>query len=236
MFATNFIRLPVTLLLLFTALQVYYYCSKKKIASSSVPVCAEDELYADGGAGTGYCFVNDTTHDLIHRQHFLLLLSKFFMQLSGGHKYLPPRQDPNSPDLYIPLMGLWTYCLLVGVILFLNQSFRPEIVYSTVSMALAAWVTHTFGLKVVLWVLGIPSAAPLLELAAYGGYPFVVACFTMLAHLCLGRRGYHVVWVYGSLAQAVFLVRTMKRVVFQEAVHYSKWLANMPVVRCVDSL
>ena len=121
-------------------------------------------------------------------------------------------------------MGLWTYCLLIGLILFLNESFRPDIVYSTVSTALGAWVTHTFGLKLVLWVLGIPSAAPLLELAAYAGYPFVIACLTMIAHLCLGRTGYHVVWAYGSLAQAVFLVRTMKRVVFQEAVHYSECL------------
>lgn len=35
--------------------------------------------------------------------------------------------------------------------------------------------------------------------------------------------GYHVVWAYGSLCSAIFLVRTMKRVIFQEARNYSEW-------------
>ncbi len=41
--------------------------------------------------------------------------------------------------------------------------------------------------------------------------------------------GYHVVWAYGSLCMAIFLVRTMKRVIFQEARHYSECLpASLP--------
>ena len=108
------------------------------------------------------------------------------MQLSGGHKYLPPRQDINAPDLYIPVMALWTYCILVGVALFGGQAFRPELVYNTVSSAVGAWAVHTFVLKLVLWVLGLSSSAPLLELAAYAGYPFVAACAVLLARLALG--------------------------------------------------
>ena len=34
------------------------------------------------------------------------------VQITGGHKYLPPRQDVNAPDLYIPFMAVCTFCLL----------------------------------------------------------------------------------------------------------------------------
>ena len=37
-----------------------------------------------------------------------------------------------------------------------------------------------------------------------------------------GGTTYHAVWAYGSLCAAVFLVRTMKRVIFQEARTYSE--------------
>ena len=77
-------------------------------------------------------------------------------------------------------------------------------------------------LKVLLWMLGIGSTAALLELAAYAGYPFVAACIVLLAHIGLGRIGYHAVWAYGSLCMAVFLTRTMKRVIFLESTHYSE--------------
>ncbi|KAH7624272.1 putative Protein YIF1B [Nannochloris sp. 'desiccata'] len=142
-------------------------------------------------------------------------------QLSGGHKYLPPRQDVNAPDLYIPVMALWTYCLLVGIALFGSETFKPEILYNTVSTAIGAWAVHTVMLKVVLWMLGIGSTAALLELAAYAGYPFVAACIILVANLTLGSLGYHVVWAYGGLCMAVFLVRTMKRVIFSESSQYS---------------
>ena len=66
-------------------------------------------------------------------------------------------------------------------------------------------------------MLGIPGAVPLLELAAYGGYPFAGACACLVAHMCLGTAGYHVVWAYASLCMAVFTVRSLKRVLYTEA-------------------
>lgn len=143
-------------------------------------------------------------------------------QLSGGHKYQPARHDENAPDLYIPLMALWTYCLLVGVALFTAETFKPEILYGTVSTAVAAWGVHAAALKTLLWVLGISSSTSILELAAYAGYPFVAACVVLVAHMTLGPVGYHAVWAYGGLCMAIFLVRTMKRVIFLESNHYSE--------------
>lgn len=54
------------------------------------------------------------------------------LQISGGHKYLPPRQDVNAPDLYIPAMAAWTYCILIGVASLAAGRFKPDIVYNTV--------------------------------------------------------------------------------------------------------
>lgn len=86
-------------------------------------------------------------------------------------------------------MALWTYCILVGLALFRGNAFKPDIVYSTVSGAAGAWALHTFLLKLLLWVLGIPSSAPLLELAAYAGYVFNAACAALVAKLVAGECG-----------------------------------------------
>ncbi|KAI3426106.1 hypothetical protein D9Q98_008485 [Chlorella vulgaris] len=147
-------------------------------------------------------------------------------QISGGHKYLPPRQDVNAPDLYIPLMAIWTYCLLIGAAALARSGpsgggFKPEIIYNSVSSSGAAWLLHTLLLKLILGLLGIAGAVPMLELAAYAGYPFVAACTSLLAQLAGGGTTYHAVWAYGSLCMAVLLVRSLKRVILQEARTYS---------------
>lgn len=38
----------------------------------------------------------------------------------------------NAPDLFIPLMGLWSYALLSCVVLAFKHSFKPESMSSTV--------------------------------------------------------------------------------------------------------
>lgn len=53
-------------------------------------------------------------------------------QISGGHKYLPPRQDVNAPDLYIPLMAAGTYCLLTCLEAAQRHAFKPDLMTSAV--------------------------------------------------------------------------------------------------------
>ena len=61
------------------------------------------------------------------------LSGSIFVQITGGHKYLPPRQDVNAPDLYIPFMAACTFCLLASVSRTLSGRFTPETMYATVS-------------------------------------------------------------------------------------------------------
>ncbi|KAK9840959.1 hypothetical protein WJX81_002630 [Elliptochloris bilobata] len=168
---------------------------------------------------------SNVSGDYVQRK-LLMLLAPFLRrwsytrnheQIAGGHKYLPPRQDVNAPDLYIPFMAACTYCVLASVALTAGKRFKPDTMYATVSEASAAWLVHWVLLKAVLWVLGIPGAVPFLELAAYAGYVFVPVCVSMLAGLALGRWAFRIAWAYGAAMGGVFLVRTLKCVIFHEA-------------------
>lgn len=53
-------------------------------------------------------------------------------QISGGHKYLPPKQDVNAPDLYIPTMSVGTYCLLLCLAAATRAKFKPEVMTAAV--------------------------------------------------------------------------------------------------------
>jgi hypothetical protein len=112
-------------------------------------------------------------------------------QISGGHKYLPPRQDVNAPDLYIPVMALWTYCLLLGVAALArsgpNGGFKPETIYNSVSSGSTAWLLHTLLLKVILYLLGIPGG----ELAGRGCSAQPSACRVAAAECSAPRPCMH---------------------------------------------
>lgn len=56
------------------------------------------------------------------------------MQITGGHKYLPPRQDVNAPDLYIPFMAVCTCCLLASINKVMTGRFSPDTMYATVRL------------------------------------------------------------------------------------------------------
>eukprot|EP00878_Enallax_costatus_P013028 GHUV01013613.1.p1 GENE.GHUV01013613.1~~GHUV01013613.1.p1 ORF type:complete len:273 (+),score=52.92 GHUV01013613.1:578-1396(+) len=55
-------------------------------------------------------------------------------QIAGGQRYRPPAVDENAPDLFIPLMGLWSYVLLSCIVLALKHAFKPEVMSSTVGV------------------------------------------------------------------------------------------------------
>jgi hypothetical protein len=47
-------------------------------------------------------------------------------QVAGGRLYNPPKYDVHAPDLYLPLMGLFTYVLLSCLAMVLGDRFRPD--------------------------------------------------------------------------------------------------------------
>jgi len=126
--------------------------------------------------------------------------------------FLPPRDDINSPDLYIPTMAVVTYILLSAVLAGLRGSFHPELLGSITTTALAVIVFEILCLKVAMYLLSISNDSQLLDLVAYSGYKFVGIIVTLVASEVLtpGRgTGGWVGWTaftYTFLANAFFLV------------------------------
>ena len=56
------------------------------------------------------------------------------VQISGGHRYQPPRKDVFAPDLYIPSMSICTYVVLLGIVQFHHGKFSPEGMYLMVRL------------------------------------------------------------------------------------------------------
>mmetsp|Transcript_15847 Transcript_15847/g.19069 ORF Transcript_15847/g.19069 Transcript_15847/m.19069 type:complete len:319 (+) Transcript_15847:330-1286(+) len=147
-------------------------------------------------------------------------------QVAGGMTYKPPRHDINAPDLYIPIMGLLSYTLLGSGVMLVDDKFTPETLRSYISYGLMAWVFSAMvlwaGLKSIA-TAQVPINVPFLDLLSYSGYAFVPVCWSMVFGCGLGKYGkygYYFTWLWGSSCMAVFIVKTMKRIIFAEARHY----------------
>lgn len=131
--------------------------------------------------------------------------------------YLPPRDDINSPDMYIPVMSLVTYIFLSALIAGLQGKFQPELFGYTASTALILVLIEILGLKFGCYLLNISNESQLLDLVAYSGYKFV----GVIATICIGEivnggkgTGGWIGWgvfLYVFLANSLFLVLFIPR-------------------------
>jgi hypothetical protein len=69
-------------------------------------------------------------------------------------------------------------------------------------------------LKMILLSLG-SGEAPLLDIVAYAGYTFTGMCFAVLGKILSGYS-YYILMPCACLCMGIFLVKTMKRVLFAE--------------------
>ncbi|PSR88545.1 Hrf1 domain-containing protein [Coniella lustricola] len=136
--------------------------------------------------------------------------------------YLPPRDDVNSPDMYIPVMSLVTYILLSSLIAGLRGQFQPELLGSKAATALIVVVLEILGLKVGTYILSISNDSQLLDLVAYSGYKFVGIIVTIAVSQSVnggkGTGGWvgWGVFFYTFLANSLFLMRSLKYVLLPE--------------------
>lgn len=130
----------------------------------------------------------------------------------GAIEYLPPREDVNSPDMYIPVMAFVTYILLSTLIAGLNGKFEPQLLGITFTNASFIILLEL----IVLWggryFLNISSESQIYDLVAYSGYKFVGVIVTIaLAAIFNGGKGTGgwlgwTVFGYTFFANAFFLV------------------------------
>ena len=139
-----------------------------------------------------------------------------------GRRYQPPKSDIHSPDLYLPSMSLWSYVVLVCLLQLSQGKYSPESMYSIAWSGSVSWILHSLLLALALRVMSLPSSPPWLEIFAYTGYAYAPACLVLVSGTFGGKWAYYLTWAYFSFCMAVFLVRTLKRAVFQEAGNYGK--------------
>lgn len=126
--------------------------------------------------------------------------------------YLPPREDVNSPDMYIPVMAVVTYILLSTLIAGLRGQFQPELLGYTASTALVVVLVEIMGLKLGCYLLSISNDSQLYDLIAYSGYKFVGIIVTVvLGEIMNGGKGTGgwvgwSIFLYTFLANSLFLV------------------------------
>ena len=106
----------------------------------------------------------------------------YFRRPRAQGEWLPPREDLNSPDLYIPVMAIFTYILLSTLHSGIAEHFSPLILGESASRATAVVLFDFALVKFACYILNIPGSSQMIELIAYGGYKFVgyALCFTPL--------------------------------------------------------
>jgi hypothetical protein len=126
--------------------------------------------------------------------------------------FLPPRDDLNSPDMYIPVMALVTYILLATLLAGLRGAFQPELLGYTATWAFFIVVVEIMLLKLGCYLLSISNESQLLDLVAYSGYKFVgVIATIVISEIFNGGKGTGgwigwTIFAYTFLANALFLV------------------------------
>lgn len=134
---------------------------------------------------------------------------------SYSYYFLPPRDDLNSPDMYIPVMAFVTYILLSTLLAGLRGAFHPEVMGLTATTAFIVVVLEILGLKFGTYILSISNDSQLLDLVAYSGYKFVGVIVTLVVSEILNRGAGTGGWVgwtiftYTFLANAFFLVNLL---------------------------
>uniref|UniRef100_A0A2K5ZRL8 Protein YIF1 n=1 Tax=Mandrillus leucophaeus TaxID=9568 RepID=A0A2K5ZRL8_MANLE len=123
---------------------------------------------------------------------------------------LPPRQDLNAPDLYIPTMAFITYVLLAGMALGIQKRFSPEVLGLCASTALVWVVMEVLALLLGLYLATVRSDLSTFHLLAYSGYKYVGMILSVLTGLLFGSDGYYVALAWTSSALMYFIVRSFR--------------------------
>jgi len=129
---------------------------------------------------------------------------------------LPPRDDINAPDLYIPTMAFVTYVLIVGLTYGLNNRFSPDLLGTTASLALIVLLLEILVIKLGFYLLNTRFSIPIFDIVAFCGYKFVGIVVNTTIGMILGRFLYYVAFIYTSFSMAYFMLRTLRLLILPE--------------------
>ncbi|KAG6901784.1 hypothetical protein C0995_008032 [Termitomyces sp. Mi166 len=155
----------------------------------------------------------------------------------SGHaaSWASPREDINSPDLYIPSMALVTYILLCALYAGISKQFHTKILGDALSRGIAVLVLDFAFVKLACYFLSVPDSGSVVDIVAYGGYKFVGSVPVLLRLVpSLAHLPHSVIFVlipsfliraplintllfiYAFLANAFFLLRSLRSLVLPD--------------------
>ncbi|ELR13596.1 Yip1 domain containing protein [Acanthamoeba castellanii str. Neff] len=141
----------------------------------------------------------------------------------GKEQYLPPKDDLNAPDLYIPLMAFVTYVLLAAFVLGTRNEFTPEMLGKLASSGLISLGFEVVFLKFGFYLLNSMNCS-VFDLLSYAGYIFISLCVNHLVGLLLGTYAYYCSVVLTGVFIAIFMVRTLRLLILPD-----QEMANTPL-------
>lgn len=104
------------------------------------------------------------------------------------------------------------------MILHFNARFSPEALNFVFLKGMLGWSFQVALLKMTLLSLG-SGEAPLLDIVGYAGYTFTGLSIAVLGRI-FSRYAYYFLLPWTCLCMGIFLVKTMKRVLFAEVRSY----------------
>uniref|UniRef100_A0A224XEM5 Protein YIF1 n=1 Tax=Panstrongylus lignarius TaxID=156445 RepID=A0A224XEM5_9HEMI len=121
-----------------------------------------------------------------------------------------PKEDVNSPDLYIPLMAYITFVLLAGYMIGKQSGFRPEILGVLATQALGYLLIELAFQLIILYITNLQTCLSTWDLVAFSGYKFVGIIVALLMNTLFNRLGYYICVVYCGISLAFFMIRSLK--------------------------
>jgi len=155
--------------------------------------------------------------------------------------YSPPREDINSPDLYIPVMSIVTYIVLFAIKVTTKDGFDPEVLGGTALKVLSLLVGEVLLMKLICYLMSISADVSFLDFIAYSGYKFVGIIIVSILKGYTKAFFTYLVYSYVSIALGFFLLRSMKYFVLTDQslsantqrrnkIHFLFFIAIMEIV------
>jgi len=122
---------------------------------------------------------------------------------------MPPKEDVNAPDLYLPTMAFVTYMLVMGYALGAQDKFTPDVLGLAGSSGLAILLLEVFAIKLIFYLVqGL--RIPLLDLCSCCGYKFLGVVITLAAKTTLGVYAGWFMLALTCLSIGTFMVKTLR--------------------------
>jgi len=160
---------------------------------------------------------------------------------TGKIDYSSPREDINSPDLYIPVMSCITYIILFAISMTTDGNFNPELLGGTALKVLSLLIGEVLLMKLICYLMSISADVAFLDLIAYSGYKFIGVIVVSILKRLTSKFLTYLVYAYVSIALGFFLLRSLKYFVLTDQslsantqrknkIHFLFFIALMEIV------